>query len=399
MRFLRIVQLLAQAGLRISNAQNGNDVILQQPVSDRVLIKSRLIPVVHLAQRRGVVDGIKRIMSVGIGWNKLTRNQGCAEAGAFTAELGGNREGCDDPVAENRLKTFFRNLLKGLIDDLPESFGIFPVQIHAVKYHHVLRAGILKIGSEVSVGKGFLEPFHHRGPVVHQQVCQRVQDHFIQGQFFQPRAQEGVINNRSAFCGEIFLHCIGIFRSDRFGQRNVIVFLKAELAALILRKLVVQQLKESGIVLKFSVQICSAIGRVVIEIVIGLQIFPGHFGNMGRIPTRVVSAGCAWEACADPVVVRLAADVHGGAHLAVNRSFNGKVFFQAAQTVTPCFLAEDVFVFHEHRVHAAVQVEVRILKKLSLGEACHRVGGIGLTGCGIHISIIGLVQKIKEQIV
>ena len=284
MLFFRLVQLLAHAGLGIGGAQDGNDVTLQQPVSDCVLIKARLVPVVHLAERRGVVDGIERIMGIGIGGNKLTRNQADAEAGAFTAELGGYREGCDDPVSENRLKAFFRNFLKGFVDDRFESFGIFAVQIHAVEYHHVLRTGIFKIGSEVPVGKGFLKPLHHRGPVVHQQVRQRVQDHFIHGQFFQARAEEGVINNRSAFCGERFLNRIGIFCSDRFGQRGVIAFLKAELAALILGKLIVQQLKESGIVLKFAVQISSAVGRVVIEIMIGLQVFPGHFGNMGRIP-------------------------------------------------------------------------------------------------------------------
>ena len=97
--------------------------------------------------------------------------------------------------------------------------------------------------------------------------------------------------------------------------------------------------------------------------------------------------------------MRLAADVHGGAHLAVNRTFNGKLIFQAAQTVTPSFLAEDIFILHDHRVHAAVQVEVRILQKLCLGETCHRVGGIGLTGRGIHISIIGLVHQVKKQII
>ena len=196
--------------------------------------------------------------------------------------------------------------------------------------------------------------------------------------------------------GALF-HREGKLGLHRLGQRRIIRILPGKFLLFKRFEGLVQQFQESAVVLEGTVQIDRAVRRMIIGVVVILQHLPGHLRDHRRVAAVIVADTRAREGRAQEVDVGHAGQRRRALHLRIDRAFDRQRGIRVFHAVAPGFLAEDALVFHDHGIEAAVDIQIRVLKELFLGQAGHRIGRHLLRGLGVHVRVIGLIDQIEEQ--
>ncbi len=140
-----------------------------------------------------------------------------------------------------------------------------------------------------------------------------------------------------------------------------------------------------------------AVGRMIVGRMVVLDFLPRHVRDFRRFAALIEAHVAVGESGLQGIVACRAGQGGSALHLRIHRTGDGQGSIRAFQRIAPCFGLEDAFILVDHRVEAAVQIEICVLEQLRFRQRCHRIARHHLIGHGVHVGVVRLVGQVEEQ--
>ena len=389
------VLLFLQAGFRIGGGQ-GVQRRIRQPFSDGSGEEAFFILLLDMRlgfQHFAVFEGIA---GQGIAVGEFSHNA-LDRAAAFHDQLADQLLHGRAGVHLHRIKTILHNLLQGVVHDGAERFRVIPVDVVGHKEHGVVGAGSLTAAGEVSGREGLFQVLHQGRAGRGQQDIRMIHKALLFQVFPQAGAEDVVIHGRLIGRIGAFRHCVGNAGDHRLGDPGIAAVGEGKVLLLIGSEGFVQQLQESGVILKGTVQESETVGRMIEPVVVFLQGIPGHIRDVLWDAAGIISCRRPGEGNGSCVVLGASLKREGAGHFTVHGTVQRQGTVHILHFIPPGFRTVDAFIRHDHRMQAGVCIKIRHGKQLRFGKGTHRETGHVVGGISIHEGSVGLINQVEEQ--